>query len=70
MNADVRHKHVDAARDALLKGAASLTELRNDETIAFAILQTTIALMELAKSDTGERAKKIVEEWLKTPEKP
>lgn len=52
-----RHQALDQARDQFLRAAAALTELRSDETVAFALLEGAIGLIQLAKADPECRAR-------------
>lgn len=53
---EAKHRHVAAARDALIKAAAALTEAPTVENLTFALFQAAVGLMEIAKADEGAQA--------------
>jgi hypothetical protein len=51
------HRHLSNARRALVRAGAALTEIPSTQTLEFAIFETVMALLSLAKADTDEKAK-------------
>jgi hypothetical protein len=59
-----RRQHTLNAQRAFLRAAAALTEPLG-ESLAFALLEASVGLLELAKADDDERALKRVTEQLR-----
>jgi hypothetical protein len=64
-----RHHALDEARDLFLRAAAALTEFRTEETIAFALLEGAIGLVQLAKADPEYKARDRVLEAVRLAQK-
>lgn len=60
-----RSRRIDWAKTALAKAAGALADPPLDDALAFAVLETAIALMHLGAADFDHRAKTRVEAVLR-----
>lgn len=60
MTATDRLRLRDQARDAFLRAAAALTEYPTSDVLAFALLEGSFGLKQLAEADEDKRAHDIV----------